>query len=105
LTELKAAIIHLQLRGEHPKIDGTAIGDGLCKVDVTGGSVNFKDTYWQAGSHMIANYSMVGTVSVDDTDSVINVNCASSSGADGEVKSELEMTLTFVSRVSTILSN
>jgi hypothetical protein len=93
------------IAGEHTKNDGTAIGDGLCKVAVTGGSVNFKDTYWQAGSDIIANYSMVGTVSVDDTDSVIEVNCASSGGANGDVKSLLEMTLTFVSGVSAIVSN
>ena len=93
------------IAGEHTKNDGTGIGDGLCKVAVTGGSVNFKDTYWQAGSDMIANYSMVGTVSFDDTDSVFEVNCASSGGANGDVKSLLEMTLTFVSGVSAIVSN
>jgi hypothetical protein len=92
------------ISGEHTKKDGTAISDGLCKVSVTGGSVNFNDTYWQAGPDSIANFSMNGSVSIDDTDSVFKVECASNEATNNEVKTRLEANLVFVTGVTALTS-
>lgn len=90
--------------GEHTKKDGTAISDGLCKVSITGGSVNFNETYWQAGPDSIANFSMNGSVSIDDTDSVFKVECASNEATNNEVKTRLEANLVFVTGVTALTS-
>jgi hypothetical protein len=92
------------ISGEHTKKDGTAISDGLCKVSVTGGSVNFNDTYWQAGPDSIANFSMNGSVSIDDTDSVFKVECASNESTNNEVKTRLEANLVVVTGVTALTS-
>ena len=92
------------ISGEHIKKDGTAISDGLCKVSVTNGSASFNETYWQAGPDSIANFSMSGSVVIENTDSVFKVECASSEVGNDEVMTRLEANLVFVSGVTTLTS-